>query len=260
MKKIIKSLFILLFIGIAIYFNVSCDADKTVTTLGTLDLGILQTDEIGNIIGGDYTDWCRNSPADTFTYVVSFTLTSLNNSKIAYLKWTTSKEYHNYGFFIGRIKSYQSHDTTYLKFIQGQGIKYDSTYYSYSDTVNRVSDYTYILKMVDIYGNYKYFIVGQTSNSSIMYPFFGPAYPNPTTGKFTIPFAIAKRDSISIFLISNNDTIYLTKNKLYQQGTYKITYSFDTTLYHDVQVRLYFRNNSLYATDSCKNYGDIQFN
>lgn len=259
MKKYLRNLFIFLFIGATIYFNVSCNADKTVTPIGNLDLGILRTNESGQILGGDYSDWCLYSPVDTFTYVVSFTMTPLNQNTIAHLKWTTSKEYHNYGFYLER-KKFSDFNFIKIKFIEGQDIKNDSTYYSYNDTINSVSSYTYRLKVIDIFGNYKYIYVGQIMITPILSPFFGPAYPNPSNGKFTIPFSVTKKDSVSIFFISDNDTIFITKDRNYSAGNHSTVFIYDTTVFHDMQVRLYFKNNSFQVSDSCKSYGDIQFN
>lgn len=257
--KILKNIFIFLIIGLSFYFISSCDAEKTVTYLTSPELGILQTDEFGNILGGDYSDWCLKSTVDTFTYVVSFTVTSLSNNRVALLKWITSQEYHNYGFDIER-KRYNENNYSKIKFIQGQGIKNDSTIYSYNDSVNIVSFYTYRLKMIDVNGNYKYIYTGIIPITPVFNSFFGPIYPNPTKGKFTIPFGVKQNDFVSIYFIYNSDTIFITKSKFYQPGIYKIIYRYDTTKYHNSTNRLYILNNSLQFNDTCKSYGDIQFN
>jgi hypothetical protein len=257
MKYLYKNILISLVIVLFAYLVFSCDAEKTVEYI-SLDLGILQTNESGEIIGGDMSDWCLKSVVDTFSYVSSFTLTISHNT-VAILRWVTTQEYHNYGFDIER-KRYNENNYTKIDFVQGQGTNHDSTIYIYNDTVNNVYYYSYRLKMIDIYGNYKYITVGSSTFTSPHVAFFGPIYPNPAKGRFTIPFAITQNDYVSIYFIYNSDTVFITKSKPYQAGTYKIIYNYDTAKYHNIQCRLYIFNFSLQFNDSCRSYGDIQFN
>ncbi|RPI12906.1 MAG: hypothetical protein EHM58_19510 [Ignavibacteriae bacterium] len=56
-----KNTFILFFFALCfiVTFNlIGCKEDTPVVPPTTNDPGILQTDEIGNILGGDTTDWC----------------------------------------------------------------------------------------------------------------------------------------------------------------------------------------------------------
>lgn len=258
MKKNFYDLLIFVFIILSIYFVSSCNVEKVITPLTSGDMGILRTNEAGEILGGDYSDWCIRQAADTFTYVVSFTIGYTYNNKIAILRWTTSKEFNNYGFEIERKRFNES----YIKigFIPGQGTVHDSTRYMYSDTVQYYAqNYSYRLKMIDIYGNYKYYYQGPISVNPPLTYSYGPVYPNPTKGFFTLPFSLPRKDTVTIYFIDNADTIYLAFRRVYNAGNYKINYSYDTTKYHNSQNRLYFFSGSLQPNEVCKNYGDIEF-
>lgn len=259
MNRIFKNIATFLFVGLTAYFISSCQEDKSVTYLTPSDLGILRTDAQGKILGGDVTDWCLHSVEDTFTYVTSFTLNTYNNNTVARLKWTTKQEFHNWGFDIER-KRYNGSNYEKLASIPGQNITYDTTNYIFTDTVNKVTDYTYRLKVIDIYGNYNYVTYG---NYPVFPPAnysFGPLYPNPSSGSFTLPVSVPWRDTVSIYIVNNSDTFYITRRNVLNPGNYKFTYSYDTTIFRRMQRRIYIKNYSLPYSDSCKSYGDVEFN
>lgn len=259
MKILLKNIFIFTVIGFTLYYFESCNVDKTVTPLTTTNPGILETNESGQVIGGDYSDWCIHPAIDTFTYVVSFSMTISYNNRVANLRWVTSKEYHNYGFDVER-KRFSDINYTKINFVPGQGIKNDSTYYFYSDTVfSNVQGYTYRLKMISVFGNFKYFYIGPIAIIPPLNSSFGPVYPNPAKGVFNLPFSLPRKDTVTIFFIDNRDTVYLAFRKIYLSGSYRITYNYDTSRFHRAQDRLYFYCGSQQINDSCKNYGDIQF-
>jgi hypothetical protein len=259
MKHIFKNIAVFLFVGFSLYFISSCQEDKSITYLTSSDLGILRTDASSRILGGDYSDWCMHSAADTFTYVTSFTMSAYINNTIAQLKWTTKQEYHCSRFDIER-KRYNDYNYTKVKSVVAQGIVYDTTNYKINDTVYRVSDYTYRLKVIDIYGNYKYITYGQYAVTPPLNYAFGPAYPNPASGYFMIPFSLQWKDTVSIYIVNNSDTFFITKKNVMQAGTYKFTYNYDTTIFGHSQKRIYIKCNSLPYNDACKSYGDIEFN
>jgi hypothetical protein len=259
MKKIIRNLLFLSILGLSFYYITSCNVEKTITPLTMSEHGILRTNEMGQVLGGDYSDWCIHAPVDTFTYVVSYSVTLLNHNTVARLKWVTSKEYHNYGFDIERKKFTEM---SYLRFnfIPGQGIKDDTTIYTFTDSAaTNLQFYSYRLKVLDIYGNYKYYYVGPITITPPLNSSFGPAYPNPASGIFTLPFSLPRKDTVTIFFINNPDTVYLAWRKVYLAGTYKINYRYDTSVYHRVIDRIYMYCSSQMQNDSCRNFGDIQF-
>jgi hypothetical protein len=65
-KYILRNCFVLFFVSIVI---ISCGDDQlpTGSTGNTVDTSILRTDEFGNILGGDTTDWCYSNP-NTFNF------------------------------------------------------------------------------------------------------------------------------------------------------------------------------------------------
>jgi hypothetical protein len=259
MKNIVKNIFILSFVFLSIYFISSCNKDDNVVNNTPQDLGILRTNEMGQVLGGDYSDWCVHTAVDTFTYVFSFNVTVISNN-ISKLEWKTSKQYHCLGFDIERsLKT----DTIYSKigFIAGAGTTNDTIYYIYYDTLSsNVSNYKYRLKTIDIYGIFRYWytIMGIQPISNNYS--FGPAYPNPTWSDFNLRFGLIKKDTVSLFFLNGFDTVFVLHNEVFNEGVYEIGAIGSSLNYHNVQKRLFIKCHSLQQSDSCKNYGDIQFN
>jgi hypothetical protein len=257
MKIIIKNTAIFLFIGLIFYFISSCNKDDIVVNNTPQDLGILRTDELGHILGGDYNDWCIHTTVDTFTTILSFKVSTSSNN-ILKLEWKTSKQYHCYGFDVERSLST---DTLYSKigFVSGGGTSNDTIAYVYFDTLNsNVSNYKYRLKIIDIFGNFKYWYSTLSIHPIIDNYFFGPVYPNPVKVNFNIRFAIPLKDTVSMYFLNTFDSVFLIKNEVIQPGTYELDVS-NSFNYHNIQKRLYFKCHSLPQSDSCRNYGDIQF-
>jgi hypothetical protein len=263
MKIFSKNIFIFLIIGLSIYFISSCNKEEIVNN-GTINgivitnHDILYTDELGRILGGDYSDWCIHKAVDTFTYISSFSVTPISDS-IAKIGYKSTKQYHCFGFDIERsLKT----DTIYSKigFIAGAGTTNDTIYYFYYDSARaNVSNYIYRLKAIDIYGSFKYWytINNITPNNSNY--LFGPAYPNPASSIFKIQFSIPRIDTVSIYFINLSDSVFIMKNEKLQPGIYELDIH-NSFNYHKVQKRLYIKCHSLPQSDSCRNYGDIQFN
>ncbi len=242
--------------GLSFYAIISCNKE-TPTTPSTSDFGILRTDEFGNVLGGDYSDWCLHNPVDTFTYVKYFYVITQNN--IAALRWTTSKEYNCYGFDIER--SVVS-DTNYsrLGFVHGTGTTNDSVSYIYFDTLQlNHPNYKYRLKILDTFGNYKYLFQGGQINGLPPNASFGPAYPNPTNGSYKVKFQIPRIDTVSLYLTGLIDTLIIINKQICYPGMYEVNIS-NSSNFHNVQKRLYIKSGSIRNADSCSLYGDIQFN
>lgn len=264
MKIITKNIVIFFIICLFSYLISSCNKEEIVNNgiingIVITNHDILYTDELGRILGGDYSDWCIHKFVDTFTTVTSFSVTTISNN-IAKLDWKTTMQYHCFGFDIERsLKT----DTAYSKigFIAGAGTSNDTIQYFYFDSASsNVSNYNYRLKAIDIYGNFKYWytilnIIPTVSNYS-----FGPTYPNPVTSYFYIQFSIPRKDTVSIYFINSKDTTFLMKNEISQAGIYQIQSTAGILHYRNIQKRLYIKCHSLPQSDSCKNYGDIQFN
>jgi hypothetical protein len=62
-NTLILIIFVSLYISSAYYFT-GCKEDTPVVPPGNTDPGILKTDEFGNILGGDTTDWCIHDSAE----------------------------------------------------------------------------------------------------------------------------------------------------------------------------------------------------
>ncbi|MFA5405343.1 MAG: hypothetical protein WC358_10450 [Ignavibacteria bacterium] len=259
MKIFVKNIFIFLIIGLSFYFISSCSKDENIVKNEPVDLGILRTNEFGQVLGGDTTDWCIHALVDTFTYVISFNVTVISNN-ISKLEWKTSKQYHCFGFDIERSLKPDSNNYTKIGFISGVGITNDTISFNYYDTVSlNVSYYKYRLKVIDIYGNFRYWytVMGITLIGGNNYS-FGPAYPNPVYTNFNLPCDIPKDDTVSIFILNGFDTIFFIKNERIYKGSYMIGI-YNNYNFHNVQKRLYIKCSSLPISDSCRNYGDIQF-
>jgi hypothetical protein len=259
MKKLSRNIFLTAFIITLLYFSAGCNNDNP-TNSGTNDLGILRTDENGNILGGDSTDWCLNGITDTLIIVPYLHVNSAaGNNRIAKLSWTTIHEYNCSGFDIERKLT---GDSGYIKIghLPGRGTANDSMQYNFSDTVlTQVSDYLYRLKIINVYGSYHYVIQGYPCLYEARFTAFGPAYPNPTSGNFKLKYKVPISDTVSMYFLNGLDTLYLVKNSAYLPGTYEIQIS-NTFNYHAVQKRLYLKSRIFRFCDTCRSYGDIQFN
>jgi len=253
MNRITKNIISIIIITVFLYAAINCNKEDPVSGNGINDLGILRTNELGQILGGDYTDWCLKP--DTMTYMAGFNVTQVSYY-VSRLNWTTRKEYHNYGFDVERCNRNDSTNCIKIGFVSGKNITNDSTNYIYWDSLSQpASNFKYRLKMIDNFGNYEYFYPGIFIYLSPG-PSFGPVYPNPTDGSYTIKFTIHGKDTISLYLCSYMDTVYILKNEIFQAGTYEIQ-RYDP--YHLMQKRLYIISKTLPFSDSCRNYGDIQF-
>lgn len=258
MITFLRNCILVLVAGVSLFAVPGCNKEAP-TAPGNIDLGILRTDEFGNILGGDYSDWCIHNPVDTFTYIVAFSVTAPQNN-ISLLKWTTSKQYSCYGFDVERKIS---SDTNYIKlhFVQGAGNLNDSMSYVYYDTLQpNHPNYSYRLKIWNTYGNYKYSYPG----IQIVYPIpnasFGPAFPNPTTNNLIIKFSIPREDTVSIYFSEfKTDTVFIMNKERLNAGNYEIN-TYNSSNFHNVQKRLFIKSSTIQNADSCSLYGDIQFN
>jgi hypothetical protein len=255
-----KNILFFVVIGLSLYFISSCNKDDAVNN-GTFIINpfdeILRTDETGKILGGDYTDWCMHQPVDTFTYVKYLTATRISSHSMQ-IKWATSKEYHNSGFYIQRSINYDTNYIT-LGYLPGSGTSNDSIIYYFTDTTALSSvNYFYRLKIYDNWGNYKYFGTGINILYGIPNYSFGPAYPNPASSIFIIPFSLPRTDTVSIFFIKNPDTVFLINKEKLQAGSYQIDVNNNFHFGSGIK-RLYIKCSSIPVSDSCKSYGDIQF-
>jgi len=66
MKNTYSFLFVIL---VSVYFYTGCGEDILKKGGGEeIDTNILRTDEFGNILGGDYTDWCMDTTTGAFRF------------------------------------------------------------------------------------------------------------------------------------------------------------------------------------------------
>lgn len=62
-NTIVLIILVSLYVSASYYFT-GCKEDTPVVPPGNTNPGILKTDEFGNILGGDTTDWCIHDSAD----------------------------------------------------------------------------------------------------------------------------------------------------------------------------------------------------
>lgn len=243
------------------------------------DTGIMRTNSLGNILGGDMNDWDFNltiyketiskeyfqTPVfkdSVYIYTPmysSFTSDVQNNSVI--LNWFTNAEKDLKGFYIQRARKMSEQDELQwkdLEFIEGKGTSEETRKYEYIDKALKTGIYRYRLKAIYLKDNFQYF---ELSSEVVIKQYlskfqFYPAYPNPVISTSTISFFLPKKDTVSLFFLNDVDTIYILDHEPQEKGFYKLTIDKNSLGYKNVIKRLYI------SCKSCrkeKNFGDIQF-
>ncbi|MEO8664457.1 MAG: hypothetical protein ABI462_03085 [Ignavibacteria bacterium] len=240
-----------------------------------IDSAILITDSVGNIIGGDTSDWDFNSKNYQIFLKDEFPRTneldgpiipetksffSEVKKKSVILTWYTAREIDCEGFDVERTQEIGT-DAHWKKvaFVKGSGNSKKTIWYKYTDKNLPNGNYLYRLKQISTDGETEYFNLSEdvaiTSHEKIFD--FYPVYPNPVSDKFTIRVYSSEDDTLSLYFIKGNDTTYAVDHEPQEKGFYKLTLNKETLGFENETVRLYIDCESC---DKKKNFGDIQFN
>lgn len=245
-----------------------------------IDSTILITDLKGNIIGGDVNDWDFDEDnykqISEYNYMFRLPIYKLDPVPTTYgldesfyyevygddliLKWITSSEMDNKGFYVERADNSSGNNPTWAEigFVNGNGNSEKLNKYSFTDKNLRKGLYRYRLKMVSNSGEVEFFNLPYEITMTT-YPMgfaFFPAYPNPFEDICYIRFYLPKKDVVSLYFLNGKDTTYLLDHELEYRGFYKISIDKKSLGFENEVKRLYI------DCESCnkkKNFGDIQF-
>lgn len=156
----------------------------------------------------------------SFTFFVS--------GRDASLKWATSEELNNLGFEVYRT-IYNENLWLKLGFIQGNGTKYTTSFYSFVDKNLNTGKYNYRLKQIDYNGNYEYFNLYETVEilSPVKFNLY-QNYPNPFNPSTKISFSTPEFGlvTLKIYDISGKEIKTLV-NEYKNPGYYDVTFKND---------------------------------
>jgi len=240
----------------------------------TADKTILRTDSVGNILGGDVTDWnfdksyyhyfqkykdffyrpfIESEPHTLEMPPAIFSKVEIDNAKIT---WHTEKEKDFREFVIER-KSMPEGEWIKVGSVSAQGYSKSKINYEFID--RRLPDgvYGYRIKLYSLNNEYSY--SNMPSLVFIKSPEhfqFYPPYPNPVKDTISFSFYLPKKDVVSLFFMNGNDTIYILNHETEEKGFYKLTLDKKSLGFENMIKRLYL------DCESCgkkKNFGDVQF-
>jgi len=238
------------------------------------DPTILKTDSLGNILGGDMSDWdfdnsnykdilkqefspMYNNP-DKISPAGLGSLFSEVIDKTVMLTWFTSKEMVCKGFDIERTKgTEQNSDWEKVDFVKCIDKPISMTY-KYFDENLPEGIYRYRLKQISTNGDFEYHNFPNEiviTNYEKTFEFY-PVYPNPVSGKFTVSVFLSKKDTVSLYFMNGKDSIYVLNHEPQQRGFYNLTIDTKSLGFENEIRRLYI------DCESCskkKNFGDVQF-
>jgi hypothetical protein len=144
------------------------------------------------------------------------------------LKWRTSIEINNKGFYIERkykpfnTANYSGWET--ISFVNGNGNTDEPKNYSYDDTKLISGNYMYRLKQVDFNGNYEYFMLNNPDEITIGIPAsfdVSQNYPNPSNPVSKIDYQIpfSSKVVLKIYDITGRE-VAVVVNKHLEAGYY----------------------------------------
>jgi len=239
-----------------------------------VDSTILITDSLGNILGGDTSDW--DFVNDNYKDILRKGFASMYNNpdkiyggeassffsevidKTVMLTWFTGKEIICKGFDIERTKgTEQNSDWEKVDFVKCIDKPISMTY-KYFDENLPDGVYRYRLKQISANGNFEYHVLPNEvvmTNYDKVFEFY-PAYPNPVADKFTVSVFLSQKDTVSLYFLNGKDSIYILNHEPQQRGFYELTVDTKTLGFENEIARLYIN------CESCskkKNFGDIQF-
>ena len=246
------------------------------------DSTILKTDSLGNILGGDLNDWnfSQKNYSDMKKYIFKFRrpfhkndiipvpgladepFTAENSGNNVILKWFTTSELENKGFYVERNETNNRNDKDHwleLGFIKGNRNSNRENRYQFIDTeVETGATYLYRLKQVSFKNEIDFHsLPGEVFVMKYPGQFeFYPAYPNPVTDKVTFSFYVPKKDVVCLFFLNEKDTTYILDHEPQERGFYKLTIDKKSLGFENEIKRLYINCKTC---DKKRNFGDIQF-
>jgi len=244
------------------------------TNDSSIDKTILRTDSVGNILGGDLTDWnfdksyyhyfqkykdffyrpfIESEPHTLEMPPPIFSKVEIDNAKIT---WHTEREKDFREFVIER-KSMLESEWIKVGSVPSQG--YSMTRIDYEFIDRRLPDgvYTYRIKLYSLNNEYSY--NNMPSLVFIKSPEhfqFYPPYPNPVKDTISFSFYLPKKDIVSLYFVSGTDTTFVLNHDRQENGFYKLVIDKKSLGFENEIKRLYI------DCESCvkkKNFGDIQF-
>ncbi len=232
---------------------------------------ILEVDSLGNILGGDSTDWCLQtfleklevSNSNILSYLTdnsielaSFTASTLGNMITLY--WTTATETNSARFVI----EISSGGPTYepIGSVTGSGTTTEPRSYQFNINYNQTGGYTFRLKAVDFAGNFEYFNLSNSVYIGIPSRFsFGPVYRNPIVSISKLNIGLPQDDIVSVFFINGSDTNFVLRNQFIPAGYKNIYVDKHLLGYNNEFKRVYIKCSTYNSQNDCKSYGDVQF-
>lgn len=156
--------------------------------------------------------------------LVSFTTTL--GPKSVDLKWTTSTETNNKGFFVERTNNINLNEWNTLQFVTGAGNSTSNKYYNYKDNSPLQGLSYYRLKQVDFDGSFTYSPVVEVNNSNVIQSFeLAQNFPNPFNPNTKISWqsAVNGWQTLKVYDILGNEVAVLV-DEFKPAGTYEVDF------------------------------------
>ena len=141
------------------------------------------------------------------------------------LKWTTSSETNNSGFYIERNSG--NGNWTNAGFVAGHGTVTYPVNYSFTDRNLNAGIYNYRLKQIDINGNFQYFNLNNEVSIGIPSRFeVYQNYPNPfnPSTKISFDLPVDSKVNVTVFDLSGKEIVTLI-NDVKTAGYYTIDFN-----------------------------------
>lgn len=255
--------------------------DKNINNF-EIDSTILRTDNLGNILGGDMSDWDFNNnnykeiqeKMDMFVRPYNGEPMPVVGESFYYeidgdnviLVWFTAREININGFYVERAVSISERSDvkwTEVGFVKGNGNSQEEHKYEFTDKNLKKGNYNYRLKQVSFkdeieYYNLSYDVIMNDltmMRQPKLFQFY-PEYPNPVVKKLNICFYVPKMEVVSLFFINGKDTVYILDHMQQKKGFYKFSIDKKSLGFENEINRLYIECESC---NKKKNFGDIQF-
>jgi hypothetical protein len=117
------------------------------------------------------------------------------------LKWGTTWELNNSGFYIERRKTGGANGWKETGFVRGSGTVNEEKHYTFEDKMLQTGEYQYRLKQVDYNGAYEYHSLNSLIVISVPGEFHvSQNYPNPSNPKCKIDYELPIDSKVSIKL------------------------------------------------------------
>jgi hypothetical protein len=164
------------------------------------------------------------------TIALPVELTSFNalvNGHSVNLKWVTATELNNYGFDIERSDAIANSSDSWksITFIKGAGTSSTPNIYSYIDSPEESTTFSYRLKQTDLNGGFKYY-KAVTVNLSVPVNYsLDQNYPNPFNPNTVIRYQIPEtgRVKLTLYNILGQEAAVLI-NEVKDAGSYDVNF------------------------------------